>query len=38
MLAGVSGFPENLPEDIESVVKKNGPPHSMEYFEGSSIN
>lgn len=33
MLAGVSGFPENLPEDIESVVKKNGPPHSMEYFD-----
>lgn len=33
MLAGVSGFPENLPEDIEAVVKKNGPPHSMEYFD-----
>lgn len=33
MLTGVSSFPENLPEDIEAVVKKNGPPHSMEYFD-----
>lgn len=32
-LSGVSGFPEGLPEDIASVVKKNGPEFSHYYFD-----
>ena len=33
MLAGVDFFPENLPDDIKAVVKKNGPKHNMDYFD-----
>lgn len=33
MLAGVEGFPENLPSDIAAVAMKNGPRHSMYYFD-----
>lgn len=33
MLAGVSSYPENLPSDIVGVIKKNGPKHTMDYFD-----
>lgn len=33
MLSGVLGFPDNLPEDIVAVVKKNGPKHNMDYYD-----
>lgn len=33
MLAGVDGFPDNLPEDVVAVTKKNGPRHTMYYFD-----
>lgn len=33
MLPGFKGFPENLPEDISQVVRKNGPSYSDEYFD-----
>lgn len=33
MLAGVEGFPENLPSDVAAVAKKNGPRHTMYYFD-----
>ena len=33
LLAGVEGFPENLPEDIAAVSRKNGPKHTMYYFD-----
>ena len=32
-LAGVDGFPENLPEDIAEVSRKNGPKHTIYYFD-----
>ena len=32
-LAGVSGFPKNLPPDIAGVTKINGPVVSMHYFD-----
>ncbi len=32
-LAGVSGFPEGLPEDISEVSKKNGPEYNRYYFD-----
>lgn len=31
-LAGVKGFPENLPEDIQAVEQKNGPEYNRYYF------
>ena len=31
-LAGVSGFPEDLPADVVGVVKKNGPEYNKYYF------
>lgn len=31
-LSGVEGFPQNLPEDISDVVKRNGPPYNKYYF------
>ena len=31
-LSGVSSFPENLPEDVAGVVKKNGPEYNKYYF------
>lgn len=31
-LNGVSKFPENLPDDIRGVVKKNGPQYNRYYF------
>lgn len=31
-LSGVSGFPDNLPEDIADVVKKHGPEYNKFYF------
>ena len=31
-LSGVSSFPENLPEDIAEVAKKNGPEYNKYYF------
>lgn len=33
MLAGVNSFPDNLPNDIVAVTKKNGPKHTMYYFD-----
>ena len=33
LLAGVEGFPENLPEDIAEVSRKNGPKHTIYYFD-----
>lgn len=33
MLPGFKGFPDNLPEDIAQVVRKNGPSYSDEYFD-----
>ena len=33
LLAGVNGFPSNLPEDIASVVTKNGPEYNKSYFD-----
>lgn len=33
LLAGVDGFPENLPSDIIAVSMKNGPRHNMYYFD-----
>lgn len=33
MLAGVNSYPDNLPDDIKAVVKKNGPKHTMDYFD-----
>ncbi len=32
-LAGVSGFPDNLPADVAGVTKKNGPEFSRYYFD-----
>lgn len=32
-LSNVSGFPENLPEDVSGVVKKNGPEYNRYYFD-----
>lgn len=32
-LAGVSGFPNGLPEDIADVVKMNGPEYNKYYFD-----
>ena len=32
-LSGVKGFPENLPDDIRGVCKKNGPEYSKYYFD-----
>ncbi len=32
-LAGVSGFPEGLPDDISEVAKKNGPEYNRYYFD-----
>lgn len=33
LLADVEGFPENLPEDIAEVTRKNGPKHTIYYFD-----
>lgn len=33
MLPGFDEFPDNLPDDIKDVTRKNGPKHSMEYFD-----
>lgn len=33
LLAGVNGFPPNLPEDIAPVVTKNGPEYNKSYFD-----
>lgn len=33
MLPGFNNFPDNLPEDISAIAKKNGPPYSKEYFD-----
>lgn len=33
LLAGVEGFPENLPKDVAEVTRKNGPKHTMYYFD-----
>lgn len=33
MLPGFDNYPDNLPEDIIEVSRKNGPKHSMEYFD-----
>ena len=33
MLSGVHSFPDNLPEDIAAVTKKNGLKHNIEYFD-----
>lgn len=33
MLPGFDDYPENLPADISEVARKNGPKHSMEYFD-----
>lgn len=33
MLAGVNSFPDNLPNDIATVTKKNGPKHTIYYFD-----
>lgn len=32
-LSGVEGFPENLPDDIVGIVKKNGPEYNKYYFD-----
>lgn len=32
-LSGVTGFPENLPEDVAAIVKKNGPQYNRYYFD-----
>ena len=32
-LAGVSGFPKNLPEDVAGVTKKNGPEYNKYHFD-----
>ena len=32
-LYGVDGFPENLPDDIVGIVKKNGPEYNKYYFD-----
>lgn len=32
-LAGVGGFPNDLPEDVAGVVKKNGPEYNRYYFD-----
>lgn len=31
-LSGISGFPDNLPEDIANVAKKNGPEYNRYHF------
>ncbi len=31
-LSGVKGFPENLPKDVEGIIKKNGPEYNRYYF------
>lgn len=33
MLSGFSGFPDNLPEDIADITRKNGPRYNREYFD-----
>lgn len=33
MLAGVNSYPDNLPKDIATITKKNGPKHTMYYFD-----
>lgn len=33
MLPGFNDYPDNLPDDIKEVRRKNGPKHSMEYFD-----
>lgn len=33
MLPGFDIYPDNLPEDISEVSRKNGPRHSQEYFD-----
>lgn len=33
LLAGVNGFPPDLPEDISQVVTKNGPEYNKSYFD-----
>lgn len=33
-LSGVTGFPKGLPDDINGVVKKNGPEYNKYYFDG----
>ncbi|NVN96602.1 MAG: SUMF1/EgtB/PvdO family nonheme iron enzyme [Bacteroidetes bacterium] len=33
MLNGFNEFPENLPDDIAKVVRKNGPKYNQEYFD-----
>lgn len=33
MLAGVDSYPSNLPSDIAGVVTKNGPKHTIDYFD-----
>lgn len=33
MLSGFSGFPDNLPEDIADITRKNGPGYNREYFD-----
>lgn len=33
MLSGFTGFPDNLPEDIADISRKNGPHYNREYFD-----
>lgn len=33
MLAGFTAFPDNLPDDIRKVVRKNGPKYDSYYFD-----
>lgn len=33
LLSGVDSLPDNLPEDIAAVVTKNGPKHTIDYFD-----